>query len=309
MTISSRSFELKEKTMSLSVENSSGSQVVSGAATDQPPASAASGAADLLPIPNSGDGQTDAMSWLYLFISKQKSLDVSSGKSTIENTQRMRDEAYKQEMEAIKQAVEAAEHSSFWDSIASVALDIGKVAAVVGSVAVAVGTCGAGVVGVIAVVGAVLSSASFVEGEAHVLEKLGVDAGVASWIDVGLSLAGAACSGGAGLASGAGAVAGEASTLQKVVTTSGDVATVAAGTATVAGGAAKIASGQYAGDQQDALADSAEARMTMDRLQRFLLTMMADLKASQESDDSTLGALRGALNTKGETLSTTTMRV
>jgi len=141
------------------------------------------------------------------------------------------------------------------------------------------------------------------------LEKLGVDAGVASWIDVGLSLAGAACSGGAGLAGSAGAAASEASTLQKIATTSGDVATVAAGTTTVAGGAAKIVSGQYAGDQQDALADSVEARMTMDRLQRFLLAMMADLKASQESDDSTLDALRGALNTKGETLSmTTTMR-
>jgi hypothetical protein len=296
--------------MSLSIENSSSSQVVSIGATDPPPPTTAAGTAELLPIPNSGDAQTDAMSWLYLFISKQKSLDVSSGKSTIENTQRMRDEAYKQEMEAIKQAVEAAEHSSFWDSIASVALDIGKVAAVVGSIAVAVGTCGAGVVGVIAVAGAVLSSASFVEGEAHVLEKLGVDEGVASWIDVGLSLAGAACSGGAGLAGGAGAVASEASTLQKVATTSGEVATVAAGTATVAGGAAKIVSGQYAGDQQDALADAIEAQMSMDRLQRFLLSMMADLKASQEADDSTLGALRGALKTKGETLSTaTTMRV
>jgi hypothetical protein len=297
--------------MSLGIENSSGSLVGSvGSSAESPPAAAVIDPADLLPLPSSSDAQTDAMSWLYLFISKQKSLDVSSGKSTIENTQRMRDEAYKQELEAIKQAAEAAQSGGFWDSIASVALDIGKLAAVVASVAVAVGTGGVGLVAVVAVAGAVLSTAAFVEGEAHVLQKLGVDEGTASWIGVGLAIGGAACSGGAGLASGAGAAAGEASMLQKVATTSGDVACVASGTATAAGGAAKIVAGQYAGDQADALADSMEAQMTQQRLQRFLLSMFADLKASQESDDSTLGALRGALESKAETLlTTTTMRV
>ncbi|HKO52313.1 MAG TPA: hypothetical protein VJV79_31610 [Polyangiaceae bacterium] len=294
--------------MSLSIENSSG-QVVSFAAGVSPAAATTADAVELLPLPNGGDAQTDAMTWLYLFVSKQKSLDVSSGKSTIENTQRMRDEAYKQELEAIKQAVEAAEHSSFWDSLASVALDIGKVAAIVGSVAVAVGTGGAGIVGVIAVAGALLSTASFVEGEAHVLSKLGVDEGTASWIGVGLAIGGAACSGGAGLVAGAGSGVAQASTLQKVATTSGDVASVASGAATAAGGAAKIASKQYAGDQTDALADATGAQMIQGRLQRFLLMMLADLKAAQESDDATLGALRGALKAKAETLVlTTTMR-
>jgi hypothetical protein len=38
--------------------------------------------------------------------------------------------------------------------------------------------------------------------------------------------------------------------------------------------------------------------------------MFADLKAAEESDQSTLGALRGALEIKAETLAmTTTMRV
>ena len=296
--------------MSLTIESSSSHQVETlGLTAQSPPPGSAADVADLLPLPNTSDAQTDALSWLYLFISKQKSLDVSSGKSTIENTQRMRDEAYKQEIEAIKQAVEAAEHSSFWDSVASIALDIGKVAAVVGSIAVAVCTGGAGIVGVIAVAGALLSSAAFVEGEAHVLEKLGVDEGTASWINIGLAIGGAACSGGAGLAGSAGTAAGQASTLQKVAMTSGKVASATSGAATVAGGAAKITSKQYAGDQADALADSMEAQMTQQRLQRFLLMMFADMKASQESDDSMLSKLRGAMGTKGETLTiTTTMR-
>jgi len=296
--------------MLLSVENSTGYQLDSITSSHgSPPLTGSTSATELLPLPNTSDAQTDAMSWLYLFISKQKSLDVSSGKSTIETTQRTRDEAYKQEMEAIKQAVEAAEHSSFWDSVASIALDIGKVAAVVGSIAVAVCTGGVGIVGVIAVAGAVLSSAAFVEGEAHVLEKLGVDDETASWIGVGLAIGGAACSGGAGLAGSAGTAAEQASTLQKVAMTTGKVASAASGAATIAGGAAKITSKQYAGDQADSLADSTEAQMTQQRLQRFLLMMFADLKASQESDDSTLRTLRGAMNTQGETLTmTTTMR-
>lgn len=295
--------------MSLSVQANqsySVSTVTTGEARTA--ASSVSGTAALLPTP-SGDPQTDAMSWLYLVISKQQSLDVSDGKATLATTQKLRDEAYKAEVKAIKEAVEAAQHSSFWGSIASIAIDVGKVAAVVGSIAVAVGTGGAGIVAVLAVAGAVLSTAGFAESELHVLEKLGVDEGTASWIGVGLSVAGAACSGGAGLAGSAGTAAGEVSTVQKVATTAGKMTSVAGGVTTAAGGAAKIEAGLYAGDQQDALADAAKAQLDQQRLMRLIFMMLDDLKASQDSDNNTLGAIRGSLNVKGETLvASTTMR-
>lgn len=284
--------------MSLSVQSGQASQLGASAESEQSPPASGAQLVVLLPTP-SGDAQADAMSWMYLLTSKQQALDVSNGRDNINRVQEQRAEAYKQEIEAIKQAIEAASHHSFWDSVASVALTIGKVAAVVGSIAVAVGTGGAGVVGVIAVAGALLSSAGFVEGEAHVLEKLGVDEGTATWVGIGLSVGGAACTGGAALAADAGEISATACTIQKV-------ATATTGAAAMAGGVAKIEAGQYQGDQEDALADAAKAQMDQARMQRLLFMILDQLKSSEASDDNTLRALRGALSTKGDTLVLTT---
>ena len=287
--------------MSLSIQSSQGSQVQSSTEAAQSLAPSGSQLVVLLPTP-SGDAQADAMSWMYLLTSKQQSLDIGNARDNVNRVQQQRAEAYKQEIEAIKQAIEAASHHSFWDKVAGIALTVGKVAAVVGSIAVAVGTGGVGVVGVIAVAGAVLSTAGFAEGEAHVLEKLGVDEGTASWIGIGLSIGGAACSGGAALAADAAEISTTASTIQRV-------AMATTGVATMAGGAAKIEAGQYQGDQQDALADMARAQLDQARMQRLLMMILDDLRSSEDSDDLTLSALRGAMSTKGETLaSTTTMR-
>lgn len=294
--------------MTISVQASQ-SSATSSIDQGPPPASAIETGASLLPTPT-GEPQTDAMSWLYLFLSKQQSLDVSSGTDTITNNQKLRDQAYKQEMDAIKASVEASEHSSFWSSVASVALDVGKVAAVVGSVAVAVATGGAGVVAVLAVAGAVLSTAGFAEGELHILEKMGVSDGTAQWIGIGLSVAGAACSGGAGIAASGADAADDASTAQKLAATAGKTASAASGVATAAGGAAKIEAGSYAGDQQDDLADAMKAQFDQQKLLRLINSMIDDLKASSDADDSQLSALRGALQIKGDTmLAATTLRV
>jgi len=287
--------------MSMSVQNHQTSQLVSLAGLGQSPAASETQPTVLLPTPSS-DAQTDAMSWLYLLTSKQQALDVSNGRDNINQLQQQRAEAYKQEIEAIKKAIEAASHHSFWDSVASIALTVGKVAAVVGSIAVAVATGGAGVVGVIAVAGAVLSTAGFAEGQAHVLEKLGVDEGAATWIGIGLSVGGAACTGGAALMASSGEIASVATTVDKV-------SAAATGVATVAGGAAKIEAGQYEADQQDALADAADEQMAQARMQRMIVMILGELEDSRDSDDKSLSAMRGAMNAKSEALvSTTTMR-
>jgi hypothetical protein len=287
--------------MSISIQSGQTYQLGAVVASEQSPPASGTQLVVLLPTP-SGDAQADAMSWMYLFTSKQQALDVSNGRDNINRVQQQRAEAYKQEIEAIKKAIEAASHHSFWDSVASIALTVGKVAAVVGSIAVAVGTGGAGVVGVIAVAGAVLSTAGFVEGEAHVLEKLGVDEGAATWIGIGLSIGGAACTGGAALMASSGEISEVATTVEKV-------SAATTGAATIAGGAAKIEAGQYKADQEDALADAAKAQMDQARMQRLILMILSELESSQGSDDKTLGALRGAVTTKGETLvSTTAMR-
>jgi len=284
--------------MSLSIQGGQASQV--GSIVEAQPGLSPPGfqQADLLPRPN-GDAQSDAMSWMYLLTSKQQSLDVKSGREEINRTQEQRAEAYKKELEAIQQAIEAASHHSFWDSVASVALTVGKVAAIVGAIAVAVGTGGAGVVGVIAVAGAVLSTAGFAQGELHVLEKLGVDEGAATWVGIGLSVGGAACTGVAVIGTGASEVSQGVATVKKVTA-------AATGVAAVAGGAAKIEAGQYEADQEDSLADLAQAQADQARLQRLIMMMLGDLQSSHESDNTTLSALRGAMNTKGETLVLTT---
>ena len=127
------------------------------------------------------------------------------------------------------------------ERLGSVCGEVAKAASVVASIAAAVGTCGAATpLAAVAIGGAVLSTAGFLDGETHVLQKLGVDAGTADLVDMGMSLAGVAGSAGAGLLAGGDA----ASTTTEVVERTAAATT---GVAEVGKGASEIEASQALG--------------------------------------------------------------
>jgi hypothetical protein len=285
----------------------------------------------LLPPPSLGDDQMDTMALLYLMQTKMREQGMKDGKQAVEINHAAVQDALRKEHEALQKAVDEGKKGGFWDDFGKTMLTVAKVAAVVGSIALAIGTCGAGTaVAVLAIAGAVMSTAGFVQGEFHVLEKLGVDADTAKWIGLGLSIGGAACSVGAGLAStaaaagdaaDAGANAGQATQTtasaadagqagssaasgSNAFTTGSRVAGVASGAATIAGGAAKIEAGDAHADEQQSMAEALKEQTKAQWLQRQLLALVDAMKDSDQSDGRVLDGIRGAMATHGDTLVT-----
>jgi hypothetical protein len=182
----------------------------------------------------------------------------------------------------------------FWKDLESVGSEVAKWGAVVGSVALSVVSCGAGAaVAVLAIIGAVLCTAGTVESESHVLEKLGVNAEAAQWIGVGLSVAGAICSCGAGFASAGSAAESAASAVTRGARVAATVTDVAAGAGGVVKGAAHIEVTDFQAQAQEAEADVKEAEAEtkqIDLLVQIVLGAMKDIYKSSESVVSDLAS-------------------
>jgi hypothetical protein len=144
----------------------------------------------------------DALSLMYFFEAKDQSLSVDGGTARIQGLQAERNRSFVQERQAIAKEDDAAKQGGFWGDMGHILGDVAKVAGIVAAVAVTVCTAGtAAPVAALAIAGILLSSASFVDGEFHVLQKLGVDPKAAGWVDTGMAVVGAVCSFGAGAAS------------------------------------------------------------------------------------------------------------
>ncbi len=248
----------------------------------------------LLPDPTaSALGGGDPLSLIYLFEAKDQTLGVEQGAHKIASLQTERNQALQKEQQAIANEDDAAKHHSFWDNLGSVLGDVAKVAGVVASIAAVVCTFGAATpVVVLAVAGAVLSSASLADGEFHLLQKLGVDSKTAGWIDLGMGVAGAACSMGATLASGARA----ASEATNIVSRA---ATVTSGAATIGQGSAVIEGGEAQADGEQAAADAVSAKAQSDRALRFTQVVLDEIQRSDGQSKqilSTLAATEGTLD-------------
>jgi len=254
------------------------------------PAAGEPGAA-LLPDPSAAAlAASDPLSLLYLFESKDQQLGVDQGTQKVAALQTERHQALDQELKAIQQAVDASNHHSFWDSLGSVFSEVAKVAAVVASVAAAVATCGAATpLAALAIAGAVLSSAAFVDGEAHVLQKLGVKGATAGWIDAGMSIAGGLTSFGVGsLATAANA----ASPALSIVSRGG---AVVGGIGQIGAGASAIGVGQAQASADQAAADEVVAQVLADHAQRQIQIAIED---TQSSDAQSKQAMDTIANTK-----------
>lgn len=300
---------------------------MNGGTADTPGAAPA-----ILPPPTSGDGASDAMSILYLVESKDRDLKLQGGKADVQSAQKSEHDALKALEKAINDANEAAQHHSFWDDFGSVFGKIAKVAAVVASVAAAFATAGAATpLAALAIAGAGLSVAGFVQGEFHVLEKLGVSPEAAGWIGTGLSLGGAAMSLGASAAASGASVAasgaaetgtqagasasattgateaaetGARATTDVAATVRGG-ATVVAGGATVTSGIARIESGHFKEKQDHALADASMDDATWRMLQRRVVALLDDLRESDQSSGRTLDRIGKTMTAKAETVAMT----
>jgi hypothetical protein len=258
-----------------------------------PPGAAAVGDAPLLPSPSTATVPDDPMSWLYLVLSKDQSQTLDEGTTQVAAMKTERQEDLKKLLDAIQQAVQASQDHSFWDSLGDAFGAIAKVAAVVASIAAAVATAGAAApLAAIAIGGAVLSSASFVDGELHVLQKLGIDPGTAGILDTSMSIGGAIGSVGAGLVSGAGGVA---SVLSRGSTVVGGLADMAKGGTTIEAGAA-----QARGD--DALADQIRSRNHLDHLQRMIVLLIDATKRSDQQSTEGKQVLAATKTTQNDTM-------
>ena len=238
---------------------------------------------------------SDALSLLYLFESRDQDLGAKEGTTKISSLQTQRNQEFQKELKAVADADEAAKHHGFWDDLGSAFGDIAKIAGVVASIAVAVCSFGAATpIAVLAVAGAVLSSASMADGEFHILRKLGVDARVAGWVDTGISLVGSVCSMGAGMVSAGQGASDAASAI-------GRVGSAAAGAATVVEGAADIEAGDAQSDQEQAEADQVVAQAQSDHDLRFMQIVIDELQSSDEESKQMLTTIANSKSTLDQT--------
>jgi hypothetical protein len=250
----------------------------------------------LMPDPGPAIGSPDdALSLLYLFEDRDQDLGVEQGTSQVASLQTQRNQEFQKELQAIAQEDEAAKHHSFWDDLGSFFSDVAKVAGVVASIAAAVCSLGAATpIAVVAIAGAVLSSASLADGEFHILQKLGVDPKLAGGIDLGMSFAGAACSMGAGMAATGQGVSEAAGIV-------GRVGSVVSGAATVVQGASAIEAGEAQADAEQAEADQVVAEAQSDHDLRFMQIVIDELQSSDEESKQMLTTIANSKSTLDQT--------
>jgi hypothetical protein len=238
-------------------------------------------------------GAGDPLLLLYYFESQDQNLAVASGGDRVQGLQNERNQQLVQEKQDIAKQDAAAKSHNFWSDLGNIFTDIAKVAGIIASVAVTVCTAGAaGPVAALAIAGIILSSASFVDGEFHVLQKLGVDPKTTGWIDTGLAASGALCSFGAGAASAGGQAASQLA--QRVTSAVSGLATMGQGACTIEDGSATSAADRAA-------ADEAQAEVRSSSALRFMQVIVADAAAADDSSKQIMSTIVETKNIEEQT--------
>ena len=247
--------------------------------------------ASMLPEPNAVP--VDPLMCIALLLNKGRGAGLKNALGDIRTQKNQKARMRKLELAALHEAREAKDHGGFWRDISKKCGTVGKLAALGGSVALAAGTGGAATPAVVlAWSGAGLSAASFVQGETHALQALGVDDKWASGIELGMGVAGLVCSGGAGWAG--------AEQANEVLATTGRVATGVGGVAQAASGVATLRSAQYQEKEESTMTDALAAQLDAERMQRKLMQLISEIDDSEESDRNAMASLRGAIDARGE---------
>ena len=150
---------------------------------------------NLLPGPTADVNPDDALAGFLVLEAMSRGVGLDTAIKNVNELRKQKHAEWEKQKAALMEAMKQKEESSFWGKLGKVCGTLGKIAAVVASVAVAVGTGGAGAPLVLAVAGAALSSAALVQGEFHVLQKLGVSDKVSGYIEIGMTLASVGCAG------------------------------------------------------------------------------------------------------------------
>ncbi|MEZ4225816.1 MAG: hypothetical protein R3B13_32990 [Polyangiaceae bacterium] len=256
----------------------------------------------LLPMP---DMNGDAMSGLYALFSKDHQLGLSSKIKDLRNAQRLKKQQWERAKAALKKAMKARKKGGFFKKLAKTCLKIARYAAVAAAVALAVGTGGAGVVGALAIAGAVMSCTAMAQSEFQILQRLGVSEQWANGIEWGLTIGSAACTLGAGVATLFGASA-NASALGNTLGTAG---ACVQGVSTAGAGFATWQASEADSDALHHQANAAKERAEEARLERMLIQIMSEIESSEEADQRTLGHLRGAMEARDNAITMASTKV
>lgn len=174
----------------------------------------AAGGTSLLPSPASDAMPADAMSMVYQLMQKQREANLDMGKTQVESRKADKEIQMAAQRQALADEAEAKESAAKWGILGKVA----SVIAIAVSAVASVFSCGAA--SGLLVAATVLSTMAFVEGETNALGKMTGNAENSKWFTLGLGVASAICSGGAGIA------ASTTTLATKVVEVSGEAATV-----------------------------------------------------------------------------------
>jgi hypothetical protein len=259
----------------------------------------------LLPEP-SESVQLDAMSELYAAMAAMRRSNAAQGKGNAEGRLEQKKLHRQQAIEALKKAEEDQDSAGLLGGVANKLGTAGKIAAVAGAVAMVVGTGGAGIA-VVAAAGVLLSGAAFVQSETKFLQELGMDNETAMYTELGMLGAGALCSGGAGVAAAceigtaASTAAATAPAFEKGALVVGAAASVVAGVTGTVSAYAGWRAGEHQADAEEHMSDAAAEQAKAAQVQRLLLQLIDAMEQSEESDQRTLGHLRGAIDAKGST--------
>lgn len=206
--------------------------------------------------------------------------------------------------ETVKAQLEKAGNATidsrqFWAELESGALEVAKWAAVAGSTALAVASLGAATpIAALAVVGAVMSCAAAADSSFHIMEKLGVDKDTAAWVNVGLIVGGALCSGGAGAAQ---MLSGGANTVSTAVRAGAVAANIAGGGASVAAGVAHVELAAFDRDAKLAAADVYAAQQSQQRMEHRIQATIDAIKDVLQSKDRAMTRVQDAMTTQNAT--------
>jgi|GEM_PF-6637650 len=233
-----------------------------------------------------GDPNT-AMLVLHKIMLSMRANSTESGKARIERNEQLVKHAIEETHKAREEQWEAEEdQGGFWSDLAGVFGEIGKWVGAVASTALAICSCGAATpIAVLAVSGAVLSCASAIDSTFGISKEL-LGESASMWLNLGMSIGAAVCSGGAGVASMFGkGVQTAATATSGALRFSAGALTTAAGAANVTSSVARGVVAGYRHDAETAAADVAAGENRQKRIERQISAILDVIQKLVESRD------------------------
>ncbi len=230
------------------------------------------GNSSLLPEPAALSG--DPLMALLILESKSRELQKECDVKDVKYNIKQKKVAFEKFKKALEKARKKKKKGGFWKGVSKFCHKLGKLGSVVAATAVVVGTGGVGAVGVLAIAGMVMSSASVLQDETQFMQKMGMSDSFAATLNLGLTIGGAICSGGAAGAANAGAAV---ETVQKGVS-------LTSSASTMAGGVADIQSGKYEAAALKHEADAKKENLQEQHLMRVFEELLDEIEnhAQQE---------------------------